>query len=67
LSNYAENICESIEIISKSLLEGLSYDKTVVCTIIDDSKRSKGIYTVKEGMGATYEAYSENTQYRKNN
>jgi hypothetical protein len=43
------------------LLEGLSYDKTVVCTIIDDSERDKGKYVVQENGNVTYEAYSENT------
>lgn len=66
MSNIAENICEAINIISTEKLSGLSYDKTVVCTIIDDSKRDKGIYVVKEGS-VSYEAYSENTQYRRNN
>ena len=66
MSNIAENICEAINIISTEKLNGLSYDKTVVCTIIDDSKRDKGIYIVKEDA-ASYTAYSENTTYRKNN
>jgi hypothetical protein len=61
VSNIAENICESIQIIGESLLEGLSYDKTVVCTIIDDSERDKGKYVVQENGNVTYEAYSENT------
>ena len=66
MSNIAENICEAINIISIENLNGLSYDKTVVCTITDDSKRDKGIYTVKEDA-ASYTAYSENTTYRNNN
>ena len=38
MSNYAENLCESMKIIGESLLEGLRYDKTIECTIVDDSK-----------------------------
>ncbi|MBR6516165.1 MAG: hypothetical protein IKT40_04845 [Bacilli bacterium] len=64
-ADYSENLCQSIEIISKSLLKDLSFDKTVTCTIIDDSNRYQGIYRVKENNKISYLAYSENTSYKK--
>lgn len=63
--DYANTLCESVKIISESLLEGLKFDKTIECTIIDDSQRNKGIYVVSDGS-VTFTAYSENTSYRNN-
>ena len=64
--DYANNLFESIKIINKSLLEGLQFDRTVVCTIIDDSQREKGTYIVTDGS-VSFTAYSENTTYRNKN
>lgn len=63
--NYSEVLCESVKIISESLLEGLAFDKTIECTITDDSLRTRGTYTVTDGS-VSFTAYSENTSYRKN-
>lgn len=63
--NYSEVLCESVKIISESLLEGLAFDKTVECIITDDSLRTQGTYTVTDGS-VSFTAYSENTSYRKN-
>ena len=60
-----ENICEAIKLIIDAELQELSYDKTVICTIIDDSKKNEGKYKVSEGS-VSYEAYSESTDYKKN-
>ena len=64
--DYANVLCESVKIISESLLEGLKFDKTIVCTIVDDSKRDVGTYTVTDGS-VSFVAYSENKNYRNKN
>ena len=63
--NYGDTLCESIKIVSEALLEGLKFDKTIECTIIDDSKKSQGEYIVSDGS-VKFTAYSENTSYIKN-
>lgn len=62
---YTDAFCESVKIIGESLLEGLAFDKTIVCIITDDSKREFGTYTVSDGS-VSFIAYSENTSYRNN-
>jgi hypothetical protein len=44
----------------------LAYDKTVICTITDDSEKEIGKYTVTDGS-MTFEAYSDNKDYKKDN
>lgn len=63
--DYGEIICESIKTITNSVLEGIGYDKTLQCTITDDSLREQGTYTVTDGS-VSFTAYSENTTYRNN-
>ena len=63
--NYGDIVCESVKIIGESLLEGLQFDKSVICTIVDDSEREQGTYIVTDGS-VTFKVYSENTSYRKN-
>lgn len=48
-AKLGENICEAIGIISKSAVQSIQCDKTIVCTIIDNSKKDLGYYTVAEG------------------
>ena len=55
--DYSEILCKSIEIVSQSLLDGLQYDKTITCTIVDDSEAADGKYRVSDGS-ATFIAYS---------
>lgn len=61
-SQTIENILAAMDIISTKRLEGLQYDKTIICKIIDASDRDKGEYVVSDGT-TTFRAYSENTRY----
>lgn len=63
--DYGELFCQAVDEIVKKRLEGISYDSTILCTVIDDSKRDKGIYTVSNGS-AKFEAISAVTSYRNN-
>lgn len=54
-----------MDIIVAQRLSEVSYDKTVVCEIIDDTKREKGIYGVTYNNTAKFDAYSTDTTLRK--
>ena len=59
---YNDNLCEAINIIVKASINELSFDKTIVCTVTDDSEKAFGKYTVTDGS-TTFNAYSENDSY----
>ena len=64
--DYSEQLFETIEVISKSILNGISYDKTISCTIVDASKRDNGEYLVTDGS-IEFIAYSTVKTYRNGN
>lgn len=63
-TDIIEPLLESMKIVGESILQGLSYDITVPCNIVDASQRNNGEYKVSNGT-ATFIAYSENTEYRE--
>lgn len=63
--NYGEIICQAVDEIVRTRLEGISYDQTILCTIVDDSRRSEGIYTVTSNNRTRFDAVSNDTSYRK--
>lgn len=60
-----ENVLTAMETIAKSVVDGVAYDKTITCTIVDDSTREQGKYIVTDGS-SKFPAYSENKTYRNN-
>ena len=61
-----DNLFEALDIIIKQRMEDISYDKTEICTITDDSNAKNGRYWVSPNNGQTrYEAYSESDEYKK--
>lgn len=62
--DYGKTFLEATQIIVDGALSGLEYDKTVICTIINDEKAYRGEYTVNDGS-STFLAYSDNTDYSK--
>ena len=65
--DYGELFCQAIDEIVKKRLEGISYDQTILCTIIDDSLHDKGSYVVTNNGKTKFEAFSSDTTYRNNN
>lgn len=65
-TNYGEVLCQAVDEIVQKRLEGVSYDQTILCTIIDDDKKAEGLYIVSNNGTVKFEAYSDNTSYRKN-
>lgn len=67
-TDYGELFCQAVDTIVKERLNSIAFDQTILCTIIDDTLRASGIYTVSANGGTTkFEAYSSNTSYRNRN
>lgn len=66
MTDYAEQIFQSIDTIVSERIKSINYDTTLTCTITDDSQKKEGIYKVNNGS-ATFTAYSSNTTYSKGN
>ena len=66
MDKISENLFTAIDTIIQSRISELNYDKTVICTITDNTERLKGIYKVKQDDGtAEFEAHSEIVSYKK--
>lgn len=64
--DIGEIICNSIDTIVQKRLEGLQFDTTKICSIVDDSNRSQGEYVVSDNSGK-FKAYSNSKSYKKGN
>lgn len=64
MSNVSENLFQAMDIIIAERLNGLNYDKTILCKIEDDSKKDKGEYIVTDGS-STFVAISKDASYIK--
>lgn len=62
--DYGETMCQAIDTLIGVALEGLSYDITKQCTIVDDTDRANGRYIVSDGA-VKFEAFSEVTNYKE--
>ncbi len=62
-SNLGEVICEAVDTIVSKRLEGLQYNITKFCTIIDTTNSRLGKYVVQE-EALQYEAYSADTNLK---
>jgi hypothetical protein len=58
-----EQFFQSIDIILTQRLSNLSYNTTVIATIIDDSDKAQGHYIVSDGT-IKFDAYTNDTNYR---
>lgn len=63
--NYGEIFCQATEILAQHLIEKVSFDRTILCTIIDDSDKNSGKYRVQNAE-TIFDAYSSDTTYKKN-
>jgi hypothetical protein len=48
MAEINETLCEAIDIIAKAVVANVSYDRTILCKVIDDSKYADGEYIVSE-------------------
>ena len=54
---YSDNLCQAIEIIANNVVRGLSFDKTILCTVTNNLKAKQGEYSVSDGA-STFTAFS---------
>lgn len=59
----AEDLFNSIDTIVGQRLSALSFDTTVIATIVDDSKKAQGHYVVSDGS-IKFDAYTNDTNYK---
>ena len=57
VNSYQDQLLDSFGIIAEQIISNLSFDKTIVCVIVDDSRSSFGEYVVKYD-NATFKVYS---------
>ena len=59
-----EQLFQSIDIILTQRLQDVHFDKTIICTIVDDSDKKNGCYIVSDGT-IKFKAYVSDATYRK--
>ena len=65
-TDFNEIFCEAVDVIVAQRLSEIKYDTTIVCTIVDNSDAENGHYIVSNNENLKFDAYSENTEYKKN-
>lgn len=63
VNELQEKLLQAMDILNAHALNGMSFDKTITCTIEDDTYKKEGKYTVNDGS-KIFTAYSSNTLYR---
>ena len=63
--DYNEILCQAVDTIIAQRISEISFDRTIACTITDDTNKSSGEYTVTDGS-ITFEAYCDSDKYRNN-
>lgn len=66
INQLQEKLLEANSIITNKIIEGISFDKTITCNIIDDTYKKEGRYIVSNGA-QEFTAYSTVTNYSVNN
>ena len=66
MTDLIDNILDSISLIVDKKIESLKFDKTSICTVLDDSKANQGKYLVTDGYSNFY-VYSSDTTYKRGN
>lgn len=64
MSLNIEQFCQAIEIIVSERLADISFDSTIICTIMDASDKDSGHYVVSDGT-IKFDAYTNDTSYKK--
>ena len=65
-ADIGEQLFEAIETICAGMINTLSFDRTIKCSIEDDSKKDSGEYIVTDGC-TKFTAYSINGQIYNTN
>lgn len=62
--DYNEILCQAIDTIVAKRISEISFDKTILCIISNDSKKESGEYTVTDGA-VSFQAFSDNNKYQE--
>lgn len=63
VNELQEKLLQAMDILNAHALSGMSFDKTITCTIEDDTYKKEGKYTVNDGS-RIFTAYSTDTKLR---
>ena len=66
VNEISDNLCAATSILIENAIKELNFDKTIICTITDDSKRKQGVYKVKDKK-QEFKAESSLTNLSKGN
>lgn len=61
--DYLEQLFQGVDILIERKLKDVSYDTTIVCTIVDDSDSKNGKYQVTDGT-IRFDVYSDSDKYK---
>ena len=64
-TDYLEQLFQGVDILIDRKLKDISFDTTIICTIIDASDSKNGRYQVTDGT-VRFEAYSDSDKYKVN-
>ena len=64
MNDILESLFQGMDILIDKKLEDVSFDSTIICTIVDDSRKKDGVYKVTDG-NVIYTVYSDNDKYSK--
>lgn len=68
IKDYDEILCTAIDTIVAQRISELKFDETIICTIVDDTQKDQGIYSVLYNDTLRFTAYAEeNKKYRAGN
>ena len=65
-NNYGEILCQATEILAQHLIDKVAYDRTILCTIVNDDEKELGKYRVQNSE-AIFDAYTSDTSFKKGN
>ena len=61
--DYAEQLLKGVDYVIAARLQEHKFDETIICTVVDDTKASEGLYVVSDGT-IKFDAYSESVDYK---
>ena len=64
--NVGENFCQSVDILVNNAIDKVKFDKTIVCTIVNDSEKKQGKYIVSNGE-IEFDAYTSDISLSEGN
>ena len=64
VNSYSDSLLGAMAILNAEAMKAISFDKTIICKIEDNSMRKEGKYYVSNGSNSFY-AFSDKLDYRK--